>query len=246
MPRRMARRVLPDTVFRFLKRQAKQRRKRRLERFPKLSEAAFRRLLTERLHLRAGSVVFIHSSTDSMNLGFPLVRVLPILQETVVEEGPLLFPCYHIRGRAEEYLRRGDVFDVANTGTVMGILPELARRQKGAFRSLHPTNSVVAIGKHAQVLTKTHPESIYPCGEQSPYYKIVHYDGIVIGLGVDTRSLSLPHCIEDIWQDRFPLQTRMPEVFPAKVIDWDGREGASNPWGDPPRIACRKFPRSGG
>jgi aminoglycoside 3-N-acetyltransferase len=106
--------------------------------------------------------------------------------------------------------------------TSMGILPELARRHPQAVRTCHPTNSIVALGKHARALTESHCYSIYPCGEESPYYKIVSYDGWIVGLGVSTANLSFVHCIEDIWRDRFPVRTRTTEVFAAQVLNASG------------------------
>ena len=187
-----------------------------------MSEAEFRDLLLQRLRLDEGRVVFVHSSIDKMRIGFPFIRVLPILLEIVGRSGTLLFPCNSVSGGAREYLRREEIFDVRNDVTVMGLLPELARRSQGAIRSMHPINSVVAIGKHAKELVRDHSESIYPCGELSPYYKIVQYEGLIVGLGIGITDLSFVHCVEDIWQDRFPLMTRTEQIFHGRTRDWDG------------------------
>jgi aminoglycoside 3-N-acetyltransferase len=218
----LVRRMLPPAWYDAALRRYRALRRARLAKWPPDSEAEFRRLLTDVLGIRSGSVVFVHSSVDRLNLGFSFLRVLPILQETVGPEGTLLFPCTHVPGRAEDYLRRGEVFDVRHAVTSMGVIPELARRHPDACRSLHPTNSVVALGKHARELTETHGRSIYPCGEDSPYYKIVQHRGLIVGLGVTTAKLSFVHCVEDILRDRFPVPTRTTEVFPARVIDRDG------------------------
>jgi hypothetical protein len=106
----------------------------------------------------------------------------------------------------------------------MGLLSEIARRYPGALRSAHPTHSVVAIGRHARELIESHEHSIYPCDANSPYYKIVEFDGIIIGLGVTTRQLSFVHCVEDNLRHRFPLRTRTEEVYRATVRDRQGRE----------------------
>ncbi len=191
--------------------------------YPKLTEEKFTQILTSESGLKKGSIVFIHSALDKMNLGFPFYRVLNIILDVVGKEGTVLFPCWHFNYRAEDYLRNPDnIFDVRKSPTVMGILPELARRHKDAHRSLHPTNSVVAIGKLAEELVKEHHLSIYPSGEKSPFYKIIQHGGIVIGLGEKTVSLSFVHCVEDILKDKFPVETLMKEVFEAKVRDYGG------------------------
>lgn len=193
------------------------------EKIPKMSESKFKEILTDILGIKRGAVVFVHSSVDNLNPDFPFYRILFHLQELVGEEGTLLFPCSQLSERAEDYLKRGEIFDVKKSPTTNGIIPELARHQKRAFRSLHPTNSVVALGRHAEELTRTHADSIYPCGEQSPYYKIVDYNGIIIGLGVNTDNLTFGHCVEDILREKFPVQTRGHEIFKAKVRDLHGQ-----------------------
>lgn len=215
----------------------------RYNRIPKLSEKDFRSILTECLGVRPGSVLFVHSSVDGMHLGFSFLRVLSILQDAVGKEGTLLFPCNYYSGRAEDALRNGEVFDVRNTVTNMGIIPELARRQPGACRSLHPTNSVVALGKHAKELTETHHLSVYPCGDQSPYYKILDYDSQIIGLGVTTASLSFFHAIEDVMQDEFPIQTRTEELFDGIVIDWNGQKQVIKTLAASKNIGRRNVPK---
>ncbi len=243
MLREAVKRVLPTRAYRSLRRQVKNYRQRKRDRGPKFSEAQFRQFLADKLQIKQGAVVFVHSSIDGMNLGFSFLRVLPILRELVGEQGTLLFPCYSVTGRAEDYLRRGEVFDVRKTVTVMGLIPELARRMPDAVRSLHPTNSVVAVGCHAQALTDTHQDSIYPCDRESPYHKIVAHDGIIVGLGVSMESLSFVHCIEDIRRERFPLKARTDEVFEATVIDREGHEQKVRTLAAAARIGYRNVSR---
>ncbi len=187
-----------------------------------LSEQAFISVLTGRMGIRAGSTIFIHSSVDTLNLDFSVYRLLDILLETVGPEGTLVFPAWHFTGRAEDYLNKGLVFDVKRSPSVLGLLSEIARRYPTAIRSIHPVNSIVAIGKHAQEMVGEHGNSIYPCDESSPYYKIVKYNGIIAGLGVDTHFLSFVHCPEDVLKQRFPVKTRTDQVFEAKVRKLDG------------------------
>ena len=81
-----------------------------------------------------------------------------------------------------------------------------------------------AFRRHARELIESHEHSIYPCDANSPYYKIVEFDGIIICLGVTTRQLSFVHCVEDNLRHRFPLRTRTEEVYRATVRDRQGRE----------------------
>ena len=186
-----------------------------------LNEQQIRKILTQKLGIKPGSVVFIHSSIDFLNTEVPAERILDVLLDTVGPEGTLVFPCWHFNYRAEVYLQKDKVFDVKNSRTVMGVLPEIARQRSGAHRSIHPTTSILAIGKHAEELIKDHEKSIYPCGELSPFYKMMKYNAIIIGLGVSCHFLSFIHCPEDILKDKFPVKTRTDEVFAGKVKLWD-------------------------
>jgi aminoglycoside 3-N-acetyltransferase len=188
-----------------------------------MSEDVFRQALTRRLGMKKGDTLFIHSSMDYLNVGFSIFEVLPILIDVVGEEGTLLFPAWHFSGRAEDYLQDGNnVFDVKRSKTVMGLLPELARRHPGAQRSAHPTTSIVAIGKNAGEIISGHETSVYPCGKSSPFYKMLKYDAKIIGLGVNSNFLSFVHCAEDVMAKDFPLQTRTDQTFSGKVRLPDG------------------------
>ena len=186
------------------------------------SEKEFRKILDEDFRITKGSVVFIHSSMDNLNLTFDTLRLLEILVETVGEAGTLIFPCWHFTFRAEDYLRKGEIFDVRRSASALGMLSEMARRFPGAKRSLHPTNSIVAIGKHADYITEAHHTDIYPCGESSPYYRTMLLGGLITGMGVDAHFMSFVHCPEDVLKQKFPIKTRLSEVFDAKVINSEG------------------------
>jgi aminoglycoside 3-N-acetyltransferase len=210
--------VSPDTFRRLRRVYLKIKRKV----YRPFTEEQFRQILTEKLGIKKGSVVFVHSAADNLNLAFPFYKILPMLLDIVGEEGTVLFPCWHFDYRAEEYLEKDGVFDVKKSPAVLGILAEFARHYKNACRSYHPTASVVAIGKHAQELTKDHVLSEYPCDENSPFYKIIQYNGIIVGLGVSTYNLSFVHCVEDVMKKDFPLKTRTDKVYDAKVRKPDG------------------------
>ncbi len=215
-------RYFPVEVFKFLRKHY-YTVNRRL--YPPMDEEAFLRLLTGKLEIKKGMAVYVHSSIDKLNIAFSAFRLLELLLEAVGEEGTLVFPCWHYRGRAEDFLRQpGAVFNVKKSPTAMGLLPELARRHKQAVRSLHPTASTVAIGKMAEELVKDHPYDPYPNGKKSPLYKIIQYNGKIIGLGEKTLSLSFVHVIEDFMREKFPLQTLSDRPIDCKVIDYQGKE----------------------
>ncbi|NOX86757.1 MAG: AAC(3) family N-acetyltransferase [Chlorobi bacterium] len=232
--------ILPEDTFVFLRRMY---RKYQHVRYPKLTEQNFSEILTKKLGINQGMVVYIHSSVDKLNLAFSPLTLLNLLQDAVGESGTLLFPCWHFPGRAADYLRRENaVFDVERSVTMMGLLPELARRYPGAVRSLHPTASVVAIGRLAKELTREHHLDVYPNGIKSPLFKMMEYDSKIIGLGERVVSLSFVHVVEDVMKEKFPLKALEDEVYRCKVIDEKGNTIEVNTLVPHINIAHRNIP----
>jgi aminoglycoside 3-N-acetyltransferase len=193
--------------------------------FPPLNKQKFRNLLTGKLGVQNGMVLYIHSSMDKLNIDFSPFELLELLLEVVGESGTLVFPCWHYRGRAEDYLNQSNaVFNVRRSSTTMGLLPELARRHRGAVRSMHPTTSIVAIGSLANELIDEHHTSILPNGDKSPLFKIMNHSSKIIGLGEKVVSLSFVHVVEDIMNDEFPLKTLKDKPYSGKVIDFTKNE----------------------
>ncbi|HSE15671.1 MAG TPA: AAC(3) family N-acetyltransferase [Pyrinomonadaceae bacterium] len=186
-----------------------------------LNETEFSNILMNALGLGKGDTVFVHSSIDQLNLGFPFYRVLPLMEDLVGAEGTLLFPTYP-RLSSYEFLIRGEVFNIKKSPSYTGILSEVARRQANAVRSLHPTKSVCAIGAAAEELTRDHQESPYPYDRCSPYYRITEFDGKIVGLGVSTRNLSFVHCVDDALKDDFPVRPYHEQLFAATCINGAG------------------------
>lgn len=183
-----------------------------------LSEEAFRDILVRKLGIREGDTLFVHSSVDFLNIDFSPLQLLKILIDITGKEGTLLFPAWHILSRAEEYLQdENNIFDMRRSPSVLGLLPELVRRLPGAQRSIHPINSIVAIGKYAKELVSSHEQSVYPAGELSPYYKMMKYNAKIIGIGVNANFLSFVHCPEDIMKEEFPVRTRTEQIYSGKI-----------------------------
>jgi aminoglycoside 3-N-acetyltransferase len=207
-----------------------------------LSETQLLQILVDELGVVKGDTVFVHSSIDQLNLGFPFYRVLPLLQDLIGDRGTLLFPTYP-QLSSYEFLRRGEVFNVRKTPSYTGILSEVARRQANAARSLHPTKSVCALGPAAEELTRDHHKSPYPYDACSPYYKITEFDGKMIGLGVSTANLSYVHCVDDAFKEDFPVQPYHPQLFAATCIDAAGNKAIVETYAHDMRKMNHNIPR---
>jgi aminoglycoside 3-N-acetyltransferase len=222
--REIAAKILPESTFARVIRARKKIQRARVERLPQLSERDFTEILTGQLGLFKGDVVYVHSSVDRLNLGFPFYRILSLVRDVIGEGGTVLFPTYpNLRISSYEYLLRGEVFDVRRTPSYTGLLNEFARRQRGALRSLHPTKSVCAIGPLARELTATHQLSPYPYDVGSPYFKLTEVGAKIVGLGVSTRNLSFVYCADDALKDSFPVRVYHDRLFEVDCINYEGR-----------------------
>jgi aminoglycoside 3-N-acetyltransferase len=190
---------------------------------PKLSKDQVKSILINKLGLRKGSVVYIHSSVDKMYLNFSYFELYAMLKDIVGEDGTLIFPTSQIKTRAEDFFNANPeyIFDVKKTPSIRGMLSEIARRDKKSIRSLHPTNSVVGVGRLANEFIYEQHTDIYPCGIKSPLYKLTQNGGIIIGLGVDTEYLTFVHAVEDVMAEKFPFKTRDDKIFECKVRNYN-------------------------
>lgn len=220
--RQFAKRILPRRAVDEIRSLKIKWKLARISRLPALDEKRFRLASATELGIKSGDVVFVHSSTDGLNLQFSPMVLLPILLELVGSNGTLLFPTYPKLG-SYEFLMKGEVFDVRRTPSYMGLVTEAARRHRAAVRSLHPTKSVVAIGPHASEITGTHALSPYPYDRTSPYGRIRDYNAKIVGIGVSTASLSCAHCVEDELKENFPVRPYHDRLFSARCVDYDGR-----------------------
>ncbi len=221
--RNFAKAVLPDRTVASLRHAKWRRARRRVSSLTPLSETFFRSVLTDDLKVGTGDVIYVHSGMDALNLDFPFYRVLFLIQEIIGPAGTVLFPTYpNHKISSFEYLRQGNTFDIRRTPSFTGILTELARRQRRAVRSLHPTKSVCGIGKFAEEITATHNLSPYPYDDCSPYYKLFEYGAKIIGIGVPTTYLSFTYCVDDAFKEDFPVKVYHDRLFEVPCINYEG------------------------
>jgi len=221
MIRYIIRNIAPKIIRRTYKKKAIRKKAKFVNNLPKLTEKAFVDILEHKLSISKGDVLFVHSSLGMMNLAFSQFKVLNILLDCVGDSGTLIFPTYP-KGYSYDFIKSGKIFDINKTPSNTGLLSELARRHKSAIRSLHPTKSVVAIGKNAEEITNSHHLSPYPYDINSPYYKILNYNTKIIGIGVNSTYLSCVHNIDDYLKDDFPVNVYHNEIFEAKCVNSSG------------------------
>jgi aminoglycoside 3-N-acetyltransferase len=91
----------------------------------------------------------------------------------------------------------GPVFDPASTPSKNGLLTEEFRTRPGVFRSVGATHSMAASGPRALALTEKHESLGGPCGEGSPWSRLIQQNASVLLLGVNFRAYTPYHTAED-------------------------------------------------
>ena len=162
------------------------------------------------LGLTKGQTVMLHASVRSLGwvVGGP-DQVIHALLDVLGPAGTLMMyvgweeaPYYLDKWPPERkklYLDECPPFDPATSRAVRkwSILTEYIRTWPGAYRSVHPTASCVALGKLASWITRDHPLQ-YGYGPGSPFGKLYDIAGKVLLLGSDLAHVTMIHYAEHV------------------------------------------------
>jgi aminoglycoside N3'-acetyltransferase len=180
-----------------------------------------------RMGIAQGDTLFIHSSLKSLGyIDGGATTVVQALQDAVGPQGTLVIPTYYMPGGSiratcemQDY-----VFDVRKDGTNMGRLPESFLACTGIHRSVHPTHSVSAWGRHAAYLTEAHHRAPSVFGEGSPWQRFVDVDHAkVLGLGISMGPVTFYHVLEDAMGAAFPVPVWQDESYLLPCLDQQGQ-----------------------
>jgi aminoglycoside 3-N-acetyltransferase len=95
---------------------------------------------------------------------------------------------------------RNPLFDPAVTRSRVGAITDAFWRRPHVVRSLHPTHSLACWGAGAEKLCAGHELCNTPCGEGTPYEKLVKQEFSVLMFGVTLNTYTLFHTAEDAAQ----------------------------------------------
>lgn len=173
------------------------------------------------LGLKDGDNVLVHSSLRSLGkVEGGAETVIRGLLEAVGPEGTLLFPALSYMAVSAA----NPVFDVRNTPSCVGALPEYFRTRPGTVRSLHPTHSMSGIGKNVDELFRDHWRSTTSCGEFSPFRKLRDLGGWVLFLGCSMHPNTMMHAVEELVEPPY----LHAEPVDYRIIREDGSEISMN------------------
>lgn len=180
-----------------------------------------------KMGIQTGDILFIHSSLKSLGYvdGGPKAVIQGLL-DAVGPEGTLLLPTYYMPGGSilGTCQLEGYVFDPRIHGTNMGALPDAFLQFPGVERSIHPTHSVSAIGKHAKFLTEAHHLAPSVFGKGSPWQRFHELNGTVLGIGISMGPVTFYHLLEDTLGDQFPVKVWMDETYQMPCKGWNGED----------------------
>jgi aminoglycoside 3-N-acetyltransferase len=89
------------------------------------------------------------------------------------------------------------IYDYKVTPSLIGTITNYYREQEGVIRSLHPSHSVACSGPDPQQFIEGHETCETPCGQGTPYMRLVEQDGSVLMFGATMDSYTLFHTAED-------------------------------------------------
>jgi aminoglycoside 3-N-acetyltransferase len=139
----------------------------------------------------------VHSSLSALGwVPGGAKTVIDALLQALGPEGTLLMPAltYLRVTRAQPH------FDVRNTPSNVGRIPETFRLRPDVMRSVHPTHSVCGLGPLAAALLQDHPLDDTPCGPRSPFHLLPQLDGQILMLGCGLSPNTSFHAMEEVVQ----------------------------------------------
>ncbi len=175
-----------------------------------------------RLGVRPGMKVMVHSSLKSFGyVEGGADTVIDGLMELITPEGTLVMPSFNHEAPYEQ----GEIYDVARTPTINGIIPDTFWRRPGVERSINPTHPFAAWGKDARRYTEDHQKTS-AMGPDSPLGRLMEDGGYCLLLGVGYTRNTFHHYVETC--EGAPCLRLRGEVYPVRLAD--GTETSAHTW----------------
>ena len=148
-----------------------------------------------------GDTVVVQSSIKGLGtLGKDIEQLIHVWQEYLTATGTLVMPAYNLTSWTDNHY-----FDILETPSRVGFIPEFFRLHEGVRRTQHPIHSVSVWGKHQTELCSLSYSNSFD--EDSIFSKFLAYNAmyLTVGLGLEQPFLHT-HYPEHI--ERVPYRRR--------------------------------------
>ena len=185
--------------------------------------------------LSSGDTVYVHSQLFSLglignakNAGELCRIILDTFTSVIGSGGTLVVPTF-----TSTVARNGGSFHLSKTSCDTGIFAEFIRKEKKSTRSLHPINSVAALGPLAGQICEDVASTNY--GFETPFHRMLVIDAKVVNLGFNNRfsnswhhhaetTLNLPYLYNklldvEVWQEKKKIDR--PFYASLRYLDFD-------------------------
>lgn len=206
--------ITSSTLRRVIKRE-----KRHLEqlfsREKKTTLEDFRELLIDTLGVKKGDWLLVSSSFGNLNANFSPREAVELLQSIVTKEGLIMMP-YYPPMNSIEWANSGQIFDMLETPSGMGVLTNVFSKMPDVYKSVHPTKAICYWG--SELVVNNHFNSTTPFYWDSPYGKLLEHGSKSLCLGL--KNIPIFHAFEDIlsehysdyyYQEKRKLKVRLPD-----------------------------------
>lgn len=159
----------------------------------------------KRLGIAPGDTVLVHTSLKALQApGLRAEEVIEALMTLLTPRGTLLVPALTF----SNVTRENPVFDIRQSPSCIGVLPEVFRTKYATHRSMHPTHSVCAWGRYAYSVTAWHKLDETPVGPHSPFMQLPMLGGKILMLGCGLRPNTFMHGVEEAARASYPLDPK--------------------------------------
>lgn len=150
----------------------------------------------KRAGLKPGDIVNVHSrlfaigAVRNVAVGDITAVYLQAFHQVIGDAGTVVVPTY-----TTDFGRFGRPFVLETSPSEMGVFSEHVRISPGAVRSLHPIQSLTALGGSAKALAANHP--CWNVGYDTIWDRMLRCGGTVVTIGIPPRlCMSFMHQVE--------------------------------------------------
>lgn len=177
----------------------------------------FRKLLVDTLGIKKGDWLLVTSSFGNLNANFSPRQAIEVLQSIVTKEGLIMMP-YYPPMNSTEWAKSGQIFDMLETKSGMGVMTNIFSKMPDVHKSIHPTKAVCYWGGY---IDNQHYKSTTPFYWDSPYGELLKHGSKSLCLGV--KNMPIFHTLEDILSEHYD-DYYYPDKKKLKVRLLDHRE----------------------